>query len=74
MHLRDGRTGREYLLMRSQIRREVARTDSTTTSTLADGVGEYALVRAASEGPSPAPQLRVDCPSSRVLPAERPGT
>jgi hypothetical protein len=74
MRLRDAGTGREYLLVRSQIGWDVARTDSTTTTRLTSAVGEYVPVATTGrEQPSTSP-LRVDCRTSRVLPTGTSGT
>jgi len=67
MRLRDGGTGREYLLLRSEVRRTVAETDTLTTSTLASAVGDSGPVPEGGAAGRPAAQVRVDCTTSRVL-------
>jgi hypothetical protein len=67
MRLRDPSSGRDYLLLRSNIRRTVAGTDTVTTSALASAVGDYGPMSAGRGAGRPATEIRVDCITSRVL-------
>jgi hypothetical protein len=67
--LRDTATGREYLLMRSEITHDSRRSESVATAVLRSALGEYAPTGApdASGGRVSAERVRVDCTTSRVV-------
>lgn len=65
--LRDPKTGREYLLLHSEIERRVTESDTLVSSALARAVGDYGPVPAEGSTAQASAQLRVDCRTSRVL-------
>jgi hypothetical protein len=72
MRLREDVTGREYLLVRSDIRTERETLGSLTATVLASASGDYALIRK-DPREQPEADLRVDCSTSRVIAVLAPG-
>jgi len=67
MRLLDQASGREFLLVHSDVRTSTSRQGDATETALASAVGDYALVSGDGRGGPPVPTLRVDCTTSRVV-------
>ena len=72
MRLRDDESGREYLLVKSEIQTAENNVGGIAIKKLASAAGDYALIRAEPSA-DPAAELRVDCTTSRVVAVLAPG-